>query len=191
MIDHTKKSYLEGCEHERINYLKSLAEKKTGVYEFLQSRVSVLITVSSIFLGAFAVIIDIREITDQALSGISFDTLTMFLVPIPFLVCLFITLFFISPTRVFAPNKKQLEILLYNDKHHRSVAGINKCTSKDEYREYIFGLSISQISEELIAQIYVVNKIIWNMQKSIKIAEIFCIVGMIIFVFYLIKNILT
>jgi len=122
-------SYFATYNEENKNYLLSLAEKQSGMYGLLHSKAPILTTTSSIFLGATTVII--VSIENGISYGMNIYTLNILLVFIFFLASLFITVFFVSPTKTIGVKKNGRRIIsLY---HHRASVGIADFSSKEEY----------------------------------------------------------
>jgi len=163
-----------------IDYFKDIFENKLKLYHYCESQLSRIAFANSIFIAALAVLIGSNN-------GMKLTIYTVILF-IPFVVSLGITIWSAIPK--ILTNKK-----LYLDApiDHRSVYGIAKfkCVGNlgdhgaEKYRTYIASLNIEKIYEELTTQIYKMNDTIIRDYRYIKAAVICSIIGLIVFLGYL------
>ncbi|MDR3012462.1 MAG: hypothetical protein LBU70_04550 [Chitinispirillales bacterium] len=178
-----------------IDYLKDLFGEKLRLYDSCKNQASILAAVNAVFIGALALLINNGgSITHNMLAIISFSiflvslgmtiwyTMPKFIsynfgVPV-FLKPIFIVLDFITP-KYLKPKVN------YKKTDHRSVYGIDKFESVEDYKNCITSLTPKKTCDELVAQIYNMNDTICINYRAIRIAVAFDLVGLVVFMVFL------
>lgn len=164
---------LQDAGPDRIHYLEGLVAKQLDLYNWCEEKVSTLATIDSILLGAATLFIE-KIISVEETVNISDRIMRLALVSsvlIPLMGSLVIALWHIRPkmgktSNVGRPN-------------HRSSNGIRHFSNVDDYKKKIYSMPDNEICEDLIKQIYGMNRNIWINQKSIKGAVLFDLVGLV------------
>jgi len=174
--------YFAEDSKEKIDYFVSLTLKQLQMYNTCESKVNILATISAIFIGATIIFIDKGKTLNQASTIYStIFNIGIIIMLFLFIISLSIMIWFVGPDKFINPEwvkMKNNEFL----PNHRAIYGINQFNNEIEYRNYISTLTLKQISDQIITQIYVLNKMIWKIQGLIKKAEILNITGLIIFI---------
>jgi hypothetical protein len=182
--DYLNEPYFAKNSNERLDYLLSLVSKQYEVYGVCESKVNALITISAIFIGATVIFIDKGTIISQA-----FNIVMILVALLPFLISLGITIWYVGPEKSVNPKWRKVAQDGFFP-NHRAVSGIIRFKSVEKYNEYLSKLTKEDICDQIISQIYVTNDIIWHIQKVIKVAAVFNIIGLLGFITILIIQIL-
>jgi len=180
MEDGNKYYFAEDGE-KKIDYFLSLNLKQYQMYNLCESKVNIIATISAIFIGAAIIFID-KAINQESILGIykSFLIIGIILMLFFFITSLTIMILYVGPDKWINPKWvgiKDSEFL----PNHRAVYGIKEFKNKNEYKEYILTLTQEQTVDQIINQIFVLNKMIWKMQKVINMAGLFNILGLVMF----------
>ena len=181
----------------RIQYLENLTVHQLELYNWCEDKVTTLATMDAILLSGATLFVEhvktgnfpTRTATDwlsTILSWIekSFPLIMVILIILPIFVSLGITLFHVIP-------KMRSGATVNTYKNHRSSAGIQRFNSKEEYKHRLDTISVDELYQDLIWQIYGMNKNVWKNQKSIRAAVICDLLGLFGFFFvvlYLVFN---
>lgn len=169
----TNSHILQDPGPDRIHYLEGLVAKQLDLYNWCEEKVSTLATIDSILLGAATLfvekIITIDEVTSLFDKILCFALIASVLLPL--MISLAIALWHIRPKMGKSSN--------VGKPNHRSSNGIRHFDNADDYRHKLYSLSDDEICEDLIKQIYGMNKNIWVNQKSIKCAVFLDLIGLI------------
>jgi len=180
MEDLNKPHFAEDSK-EKIDYFVSLTLKQFQMYNSCESKVNILATISAIFIGATIIFIDKGKTLNQPSTiCATIINVGMIIMLFLFIISLAIMIWFVGPDKFINPEwvKRKNNQFLPN---HRAVYGINQFNNETEYKNYISTLTLKQICDQIITQIYVLNKMIWKIQGVIKKAVILNITGLIIF----------
>jgi len=167
--------YFAEDNKDKIDYFSSLLLKQYQMYNACEYKVNILATISAIFIGATIIFIDKN-------STILYLNIGIIFVLFSFIVSLAIMIWNVGPDKLINPNWVGIEDNKFLP-NHRSIYGINDYKEMKDYKEYISTkLSLKDICEQIINQIFVMNKMIWKIQGIIKTAVTFNIIGLILFI---------
>jgi hypothetical protein len=172
--------YLKKDSQEKIDYLLNLVSKQNIMYDMCANKVSTLATISAIFIGAIIILISRGGIIDQT-SNIDATALVLnkVIVLLPllfFLISLAISIWYVGPDKIINPKWIKMKDVDFMP-NHRAVYGIVQHNSIKGYKKYISTLTAKDICNHIIGQIYVLNEIIWSIQRKLILAVIFNLIG--------------
>jgi len=176
--------YLKEDSKEKMDYFISLLSKQYLMYNACESKVNILATISAIFIGATIIFIDKKNIEQVFISDIKTIILNigMILMLILFILSLAIMIWYVGPDKVI--NFKWVKIKKSDFlPNHRAIYGIKEFKNVIEYKNYISTITLKNICDQIINQIYVMNKMIWKIQEVIMKTVILNIIGLFIFLF--------
>lgn len=171
---------------QKIDYLESIAARQLDLYAWCEDKVGTLATINSVLLaGATLLVGHVKNgsfpvrtadtIVNQiriAIEG-NFAVITTFGLLL-FFMSLGIALYHVIPKMYSGASSSRL-------RNHRSVVGINKYKTVEEYKERLDTMSEEDLYDDLVRQIYGVNKHIWRNQRSIRVAVYLDLAGLLVF----------
>ena len=171
---------------EKINYLSSIFLKQTSEYDACSSKVSTLATINAIFIGATILFISSQNIS---LLAFHIKILVIFMIA-AFLFSLIIMIWNIDSNKLVKPKmtSDEIEDVLPN---HRAIIGIKNYRTVKEYEECISNLTNEKISQDIIKQIFYMNRTILRIGYIMKISVFLNTMGIIIFMILLCLILLT
>ena len=176
---------------DKIEYFEGIVSKQLDLYIWCEEKVNTLATINAIMLTAATFFVEYTEsnVSTQAdgvsYIGVHFKLIMILIMVLPIFISLAITLFHVIPkmrSRNFVSPK--------DNPIHRSVVGIRSFETWQKYKNYLDKLTEDNIYEQIVRQIYGMNKNIWKNQLSIKWAVIFDIFGLFGFIVVIIYNLL-
>ena len=172
--------YFAEDNKEKIDYFVALGLKQYEVYNACMDKVNTLTTVCAIFIGAAVLFIDFEKIMNQAFCVMIINVILIFFLILSFVICLFILIWHISPTKLIIPKMKDKI-----SNNHRAVYGIKQHRNLQNYKNRISKLMVNEVCDEIITQVYLLNDIMWRIQKKIRAAERISLIGLVIFLLFL------
>lgn len=180
---------------DKIHYFEGLISKQLNLYTWCEEKVSTLATINAIMLTAAMLFAErvkdnialnekpVISIFDYIISYVTSHfhiTMVLFMV-LPIFISLAITLWHIIPKmssgKFVSPQDNPI---------HRSVVGIRSFDTWQKYKDYLDTLTEDKIFEQMVRQIYGMNKNIWKNQLSIKWAVRLDLIGLIGFLFIMV-----
>ena len=157
----------------RVHYLEDLVSKQLDLYNWCEEKVSTLATMDSILLGAATLLVErfMSVGADTTWLNKTLNITMIVLVILPVLVSLAISLWHIRPKMGKLSNK--------GNPNHRSSNGIRHYNTLEAYKNRVLTINDDEICNDLIKQIYGMNKNIWKNQRSIKIAVACDLIGLV------------
>jgi hypothetical protein len=179
-------------DFDKIEYFEGIVSKQLNLYIWCEQKVNTLATINAIMLTAATLFVEYTKSSMSSqkddvsnienLEG-NFHIIMILIIVLPIFISLGITLWHVIPKMRSGANPKTVHI-------HRSVSGIHSFNDFQEYKNHLSNLSRNDIYNDIIRQIYGMNKNIWKNQISIKWAVRFDLVGLGGFIIIIIYNFL-
>jgi hypothetical protein len=186
-MENNIKSYFEENNEKKMDYLLSLTNKQYQIYNVCENKVNIIATISAIFIGTTILFIDKGKYFNQTINTnliILILDILILLMLVLFVISLAIMIWYVGPDKIINPkwiNIKDTEFL----PNHRAIYGIKEFNNIKKYSKYINKLTQENICNQIIKQVYVLNEMIWKMQKIINIAVLLNIIGLFLFILIL------
>ena len=169
---------------ERIHYLESLVSKQFELYSWCETKMNTLAIIDSIILTGAIIFVDRMKVgvfpqrtidswlrTMQVFMESHFSYVLVLLILVPVFMSLGLSLWHIIPKMRSNATPKTIS-------NHRSSVGINRYGDIPSYKKRIDDLNEQDIYEDLVRQIFGMNKNVWRNQKSIRLAVWLDLIGL-------------
>lgn len=153
----------------QLAFAQDILDKRYQTYMWCEQKIYTLATANTIFLGGLFVIAGSRYSADTIPKRLLLAACVLC-----FAISLTLVLYHIEP-------KMSSGTLPATEKNPRSVVGVRKYASFDEYTKVVSSLTVDEMLTFTAHQIYGMNKNIWKNQRATRWAVVADVLGLALF----------